>query len=277
MEPPGTAQWRDLGRRTLSAIILIPVVLSAVWGGGVWFTLLVAVVGVAIAYEWTDIVHARNATQFALHATAAIAGALLPPGAGLAPALAVLVILTALGILLDVSTRGLTLWGSLGIPYAGLPSIALVMLRADPNFGMKALFWLLVVIWASDTAAYFAGRLIGGPKLAPVISPNKTWAGAVGALIGSAIVAALAGEVLIGAIIAPAFVGVVLSLVAQAGDLFKSILKRSHGLKDSGNLIPGHGGIIDRVDGVVAAAVAAAIIGILHSGPGAAAEGLLVW
>ena len=271
------APWRDLGKRALSAAILIPVVLAAVWAGGAWFTLLVAVLGVAIAYEWTDIVHGHNATQFAIHATAAIAGAVLPPETGIATALIVLMALTGLATFLAALNRTLGLWAALGVAYAGLPAIALVTLRSDPSFGMKALFWLLAVVWASDSAAYFAGRLIGGPRLAPVISPNKTWAGAIGAMVGAAIAGAAAAKLLVGAALAPVFLGMALSIVAQAGDLFKSALKRKYGLKDSGNLIPGHGGIIDRVDGAVAAALAAAIVGILRAGASGAGEGLLAW
>jgi phosphatidate cytidylyltransferase len=277
MSSPETAKWRDLGLRTLSAAVLIPVVLAAAWAGGVWFTLLVAVLGVAIAYEWTDIVHARSPAQFSLHAAAAVSGALLAAQASILAAIIVLAGLAAVGAVLEWGRRGLSPWGFLGIPYIGLPAIALVVLRADPTFGMKVIFWLLVVVWASDSSAYFLGRLIGGPRLAPVISPKKTWAGAIGALLGSAFAGALAAYTLIGVFWAPALLAIVLSSVAQAGDLFKSALKRKYRLKDSGTLIPGHGGIIDRVDGVVAAAIAAAFIGVMHAGSGAAGEGLLVW
>jgi phosphatidate cytidylyltransferase len=277
MRAAGSAKWRDLGLRSLSAVVLIPAVLAASWAGGVWFTWLVAVLGVCIAYEWTDIVHGRDPTQFALHAAAAISGALLPLTAGLIAALVVLAALAGLAIILEIACRRLSLWGSLGIAYVGLPASALVVLRADPDFGIKAIVWLLAVVWATDTAAYFAGRLIGGPKLAPAISPHKTWAGALGALAGSALAGAIGAYLLTGAIVAPVLLALVLSIVAQAGDLFKSALKRKYGVKDSGRLIPGHGGIIDRVDGIVAAAVAAVIIGLLRAGPEMAGRGLLAW
>ena len=228
----------------------------------------------AIAHEWTDIVHERDATQFALHSAAAISGSLLPQE-GIGVALAVIAALTIIGIIL--SRHRIELWKSVGIAYAGLPALALVVLRSDISLGMAAVFWLLIVVWASDIAAYFAGRIIGGPKLAPVISPNKTWAGALGAVVGSALAGGLAAYVLIGTATVPAFLAIALSIAAQAGDLFKSALKRKYGVKDLGTLIPGHGGVIDRVDGLVAAAIAAAVIGVLRAGPTAAGQGLLVW
>src|SRR5439155_24486335 len=114
------------------------------------------------------------------HAAAAISGAVLPPQAGLVAALIALAVITVLGNLLAGLSRGLNTWVILGVPYVGLPAIALAVLRSDPGFGMQAIFWLLAVVWATDSAAYFTGRLIGGPKLAPAISPKKTWAGAIG-------------------------------------------------------------------------------------------------
>jgi phosphatidate cytidylyltransferase len=168
--------------------------------------------------------------------------------------------------------------GYLGVPYAGFPAMAAVLLRADPLYGAVAILWCLAIVWAADTLAYFAGRSIGGPKLAPVISPKKTWAGLGGAIAGSAaasaLVAAFAG---LPAIAALTLLAGILALFEQAGDLFKSALKRHYGVKDSGNLIPGHGGVIDRVDGLIAVAVAAAIIGLLRGGMESTGRGLLLW
>jgi phosphatidate cytidylyltransferase len=156
--------------------------------------------------------------------------------------------------------------------------MALVVMRSNSDHGLLLLIWLFVSVWAADISAYFAGRLIGGPKLAPVISPKKTWAGLGGAMAGAAIaslgVALFAG---LNAPLALSLVGTVLGVVEQAGDLFKSALKRHYGVKDSGRLIPGHGGVIDRVDGLVASAVAVLILGYLFGGPQSAGSDILPW
>jgi phosphatidate cytidylyltransferase len=276
MRPIPAARWGDLGLRIISAAVLIPAVLGALWAGGAWFLLLITVVGVAMAYEWTTIVHARNATQFVLHAAAALSGAILVPNVGIPIALLVILLLLLLQSYLARNEQAGP-WGYLGIPYVALPAVALMSLRADPQLGLAAMFWLFAVTWVSDIGAYFVGRMIGGPRLIPAISPNKTWAGAVGAVLVSTLVAAMLARVLTGVVVMPALIGALLSIVAQAGDLFKSLLKRRHGLKDSGDLIPGHGGIIDRVDGLVAAAVAASLIGVMRSGSDTIGQGLLSW
>jgi phosphatidate cytidylyltransferase len=136
----------------------------------------------------------------------------------------------------------------------------------------------MVTVWSADSLAYFAGRIIGGPKLAPVISPKKTWAGLGGAVAGSAL-ASLAFALIAGlpGLFLLAFLAGLLAIVEQAGDLFKSAMKRHYGVKDSGRLIPGHGGVIDRVDGLVAVAMAAALIGLSRGGMEATGAGLLVW
>jgi phosphatidate cytidylyltransferase len=253
------------------------VVLAALWAGGVWFTFLAGLIAIAVAYEWTRIVYPADETQFALHAAGALAGALLPVAAGLGASILTVLVISVIAVAVALRREEMTLWSLLGVPYAGLPVLALVTLRADPNLGFQAILWVLLVVWATDTAAYFFGRLIGGPKLAPRISPKKTWAGSVGGVAAGAVAGAVAGALMTGSGSALAVPGLLLSIVAQLGDLFKSALKRRYGLKDTGNLIPGHGGIIDRADGVIAAAVVAAVIGIARAGPGLAAQGLLVW
>ena len=166
------------------------------------------------------------------------------------------------------------IWPYLGIPYAAGATMALMVLGTDVAYGALAIVWLMAVIWAADSLAYFAGRTIGGPKLAPVLSPKKTWAGLGGAIAGG-ILASLAVASLAGlpSLVLLALLGGLLAVVGQAGDLFKSALKRFYGVKDAGRLIPGHGGVLDRVDGLVAAAMAAAVIGTLHSGYHAAGSG----
>ena len=276
-QPAG--KWGDLGLRVISAAVLVPLVIADVWVGGIWFTLFAAMIGVLMAQEWVTIVHKANALQFAIHAAAAMAGALLPFGAGLPAALIAIAVLTALSAGLAAAEEpGGAKWRYFGVPYVSLPAIALVVLRSDPTYGISAIVWVMAAVWAADSLAYFSGRIIGGPKLAPRLSPKKTWAGLGGAMIGSAIAAVavglaagVTGIVVLGALAAA------LAIVEQAGDLFKSAMKRHYGVKDSGRLIPGHGGIIDRVDGLVAVAMAAALIGTIRAGMTAAGSGLMVW
>jgi phosphatidate cytidylyltransferase len=169
-------------------------------------------------------------------------------------------------------------WSYLGICYVGFPALAFTLLRNDPGFGFAAILWIFLIVWAADSLAYFAGRTIGGPKLAPMISPKKTWAGLGGAVAGSTLVSSIFAYTFhLNGILALAILAGCLAVVEQAGDLFESSLKRFHGVKDSGALIPGHGGVIDRVDGLIAVAVTAALIGLLHGQGVSAARGLLQW
>jgi phosphatidate cytidylyltransferase len=166
---------------------------------------------------------------------------------------------------------------ALGVLYVGLPAVALVWLRADEPYGFQAVLFLLLTVVAADTFAYVGGRLIGGPKLWPSISPNKTWSGLLCGLAASAFAGAVfAAFVSEAAPAALAFSGFVLGLVAQAGDLAESALKRRFGVKDASSLIPGHGGFLDRVDGVVFAATAAAAVALLVNNQ-APARVILLW
>lgn len=275
---PTGSKWGDLGLRAISAAALIPAVLYDVWVGGVWFNLLVALVAVLVAQEWVRLVHRDDPIQFALHAAAGLCGAFLPAQSGAAAALisiAVLWLVSALVVKLRDSAP--TKWSWLGVPYAGLPALALSLLHLDPGDGARAVVWVMVTVWAADTLAYFAGRTIGGPKLAPVLSPKKTWAGLGGAIVGSALASALFALAAGLPVLGLALVAAPMAIVEQAGDLFKSALKRFYGVKDSGTLIPGHGGVIDRVDGLLAVACAAALIGLARGGAAATAAGLLHW
>jgi phosphatidate cytidylyltransferase len=153
----------------------------------------------------------------------------------------------------------------------------MLWLRLDPLLGRPAIFWLLGIVWATDSCAYFAGRTIGGPRIAPSLSPKKTWAGLIGGMIGAGAVGF--GTSLWLSMGSPAMLGAVsmlLAVVAQAGDFLESGLERHAGVKDSGKLIPGHGGILDRVDGLVAAALGAGLLALFHgaTSPGA---GVLIW
>jgi phosphatidate cytidylyltransferase len=276
--PPQSADLRDLGIRTLSSAILIPAVLLDVWLGDAWFHLLVALLAVMMAHEWTNIVHDRSSAQFALHAAAALCGAFLPLSIDWSSTLAVIAVIWVMSVTLAmVQSRRLNIWVLSGIGYVGLPAMAFVILRGESQSGMLTMMWLFAVVWAADICAYFAGRLIGGPRLAPVISPKKTWAGLLGAIAGG--IAAGIGVAYgmgLASLISLGVLGGVLGLIEQLGDLFESALKRHYGLKDSGRLIPGHGGVLDRVDGLVAAALVLAAV-IIVAGYFGAGNELFVW
>jgi len=224
-------------------------------------------------------VHRGSPVQFALHAAGAMCGALLPLDVGLQGGLLAIAIIAVLSAVIAAVEDGQgPKWRYFGVVYVSVPPIALVLLREDPVHGIAAIVLVMLMVWAADTLAYFAGRIIGGPKLAPAISPKKTWAGLIGAMAGSA----LAALAVVKALGLPSpfilvLIAALLAIVEQAGDLFKSAMKRQYGVKDSGSLIPGHGGVIDRVDGLVAVATAAAIIGAFRAGVENAGAGLLVW
>jgi phosphatidate cytidylyltransferase len=272
-----TGKWSDLGVRSLSAALLIPAVLLDIWYGGVWFEIFMAFLGLLMAHEWTNIVHQRSSTQFALHAAAVLCAAFLPREIGPLSSLAVIFALTAIGLVANAfRDRDKTIFAYVGIPYVALPVLALVLLRNHQMWGVHAIMWLMLVVWATDTFAYFSGRMFGGPKLAPKLSPKKTWAGLLGGMAGAAAISSAYAYALLPGWLALAIVAAALAVVAQVGDIFESALKRRYDVKDSGTLIPGHGGVLDRVDGLVAAGVVAAIIGFArHSN--SLAEGLLVW
>jgi phosphatidate cytidylyltransferase len=232
-----------------------------------------------MAIEWTRLVHAGKLSQLLLHAAAGVVAALLPPFLGMVPlALLIASIWLASLVAARLSGNPLTVWSCAGVPYVAVPAASLVVLRSDEVWGFAAVLWVLVVVWSADTAAYFLGRAIGGPRLAPSISPKKTWAGLAGAVAGGGLAAlAVAASFGVPRLWPLVLIGSFIGVIEQAGDLFESALKRWARVKDSGLLIPGHGGILDRVDGLVVAAAAATIIGMANSQDAPAASGLLLW
>ena len=169
-------------------------------------------------------------------------------------------------------------WAAGGVVYAGALLLAPALLRGDPDWGLTALLFLFAIVWTTDIFAYFCGRAIGGPLLWPSVSPKKTWSGAVGGLVGGvAAGVAVAYASGIGRLGIVGVMALVLSVLAQAGDLFESAVKRRFGAKDASHLIPGHGGLMDRLDGFLVAALAALLIGMIRQGTAAPARGLLVW
>lgn len=267
-------KWSDLGVRSISALALAPIMVAAIWAGGIWFMAFTMFMGVMLAFEWSSIVHPANIRQFAIHALASICAGLFVKDFGFAQTIGVIGVFAAVSIASNF--RSLNKWQSIGVPYVALPIMALVVLRSDAHWGLYAILWCVIIVWSADILAYFAGRTIGGPKLAPKLSPKKTWAGMGGAIAG----AALASLVFSHFANLPAWplfgLAAVFSVLEQGGDILESALKRAHGVKDSSNLIPGHGGILDRIDGLVAVILAATLVGYLHNAQ-SAAEGLLRW
>lgn len=268
----------DLKIRIASAAVLAPLVLAAVWFGGWFFAGLLAIAAVLMARETAGLLFGEaSLRKSALLAITALVALVLAAAelttAGLAAG--------AAGLAFALAARSWTgqpLWPAMiAYPYVVLPLVALIWLRADPALGLTVIFWLLATVWAIDIFAYFAGRFIGGPKLAPKISPKKTWAGLIGGM-GGAIAVAVATWMWLGAgsLLALIAIAIVLTVVEQAGDFAESALKRRAGVKDSGNLIPGHGGILDRVDGLVAVALGAALLALMNDAASPAA-GVLIW
>jgi phosphatidate cytidylyltransferase len=263
----------DLKTRAASAVVLAAIAIAGVWLGGVWMAIVAAAAAAIVHWEWTGITGGRVASA-APFAAAVIVATL---AAGLGQVWAALIIAAVAAAASLATTR--TLWPPAGVIYAAALGIGLVVLRTAPELGALSVIFLFAVVWATDTGAYFAGRFIGGPKLAPVVSPKKTWSGAVGGLIAALIaglaVVAATSEVVVS--LGIAVVAIVLSIASQVGDLFESWVKRRFDVKDASHLIPGHGGLMDRVDGLIFAAVLAVVIGLVHGGPGAIGRGLLSW
>jgi phosphatidate cytidylyltransferase len=188
-----------------------------------------------------------------------------------------IIVLGALGVgvFARADRRG---WTAAGLLYAGAVLLGPILLRRDPDWGFVAVIFLFTIVWTTDVLGYFVGRTLGGPKLAPSISPKKTWSGAVGGALSAVVAGVIVG--CIAGLDNPAAVAVValfLSAIAQIGDLIESAVKRRFGAKDAGYLIPGHGGLMDRLDGFLAAAFIGAIFGMLRTGTDVAAQGLLRW
>ncbi len=279
-EAPATPSMAsDLKRRVPSAIAMIVAVLAATWFGGFPFLLFWTCAALIVWYEWASIVRvAHKTTVLALgFFTIALAAVLVSIHAPLA-ALGAIAAGTILAAALTSGGGIARLWSGSGLLYAGLVFLPIVLLRNDAEFGLHAAIWLYAVVWLTDIAAYFSGRFIGGPKLAPAISPKKTWSGALGGtlfgVIGGVGVAAYAtGRVdLMHAVIA-----IAVSAFSQAGDIFESFVKRKFGKKDSSGILPGHGGVMDRIDAFIAAAALALLIGMSRGGADAPATGLLQW
>jgi phosphatidate cytidylyltransferase len=262
------AAMSNLQLRILSALVLAAATLVLTWLGGLPFRLLCIGIAAMIFYEWCAMARTAANVRHQLIAAALLAVVLVALGIGMAAA-PVLALFGSAVIIVAILGRvgGQGAGTAVGLAYAGFSAISLAYLRDGDGSGLLAILFLFAIVWTTDILAYFVGRAVGGPKLEPAISPGKTWSGAiggaVGGLAGGLLVAALAGSA---SILPLAAVALLLSIVSQIGDLFESAVKRRRGVKDSGRLIPGHGGVMDRVDGLVAASFALYVIGWVFGG-----------
>lgn len=268
--------FSNLQLRVFSSIVMAAGVLAFTVAGGVWFRLLAAGIAAAMFFEWSAMSRTSANGRFQLALAALLALALLALVAGASAETTLLIAGAGVAV---AAAGGLVLGhgrsGAAGLAYASISGISLAFLRDEDFFGLAAILFLFAVVWTTDILAYFTGRAIGGPRLAPSISPAKTWSGAVGGAFGG-----VAAGLIAAAFLAPPAgiktmaIALLLSVASQIGDLFESAVKRRYGAKDSGSIIPGHGGVLDRVDGLVAAALALYVIGWLAAGPDNPARGL---
>ncbi|MEL6422249.1 MAG: phosphatidate cytidylyltransferase [Pseudomonadota bacterium] len=263
----------DFHLRIASGLVIASLALAATWLGTFWFTALMVIGGVLLLFEWSRITRG-TITDVALALSIAglvamvVAFDMAPAWFAPVPGWLIIGVVAAIALqaLFGRDWRGGT-FATFGLDYIALPVLAMLWLRADPSGGLLVTVFLFVVVWGTDIMGYVAGRYFGGPKLIPAISPKKTWSGAIGgtavAVLGGAGIAMLEPEASFARM---ALLALVFSLISQAGDLFESAIKRRYDVKDSGALIPGHGGLLDRVDGLLFAAVGAALFALL-AGP----------
>lgn len=270
--------FADLGPRVISAVVLVAAALSALYLGGDIFALFWLLAGFAVNWEWQGLIGGERRTWRIAAGGAAVAAAAALGRAGLGGAAALeIVLFSAVAAVLAGPDR--RLWAATGVVYAGAMTFSVCWLRESPDYGLLAIAFLFAIVWGTDVFAYFGGRMIGGPKLWPRVSAGKTWSGTITGVLSGAILGL--GAVYFGG--GPALangqtllVGLAAAAVSQMGDLFESSVKRRFGVKDSSQLIPGHGGVMDRLDGFIFACVFAAAIGLARGNPSAAAN-LFFW
>lgn len=268
---------KDLLPRVLSGAVMAAIALTCNWFGALPFAVLVLGIALAMSWEWSRMVRGvAMDTALVVHGIAVGATVVLAARGWLGWAF-VAVAVGSIAVAVDARSRQ-PLLSALGVAYVGIPAIALIWLRGADAFGAFAILFVFVIVWTTDTFAYLCGRMIGGPKLWPALSPGKTWAGTIGGLA----FAALAGALFTGLIAPPtaplalAASAIALSIVSQIGDLAESALKRAFAVKNASSLIPGHGGFMDRMDGIVTAASLAALLAAIR-GAASPGQALLLW
>lgn len=244
--------------RIFSSLVLAPPLLAAVWFGYPYFHLAVIICGFLALLEWLRVASDGQHSRADYIPPVIFAAALTAFQLGFNN-YAALAFVAGLILIPVLSRRNSGLsggWPSLGYVYIFLACLSLFSIRNNPDIGRDIIFWLLAIVWSADIGGYVFGRLIGGAKLAPKISPNKTWAGTIGGIIAASTVSALFSGTLSGKhdIVLLALAGATIGVVAQFGDLFESMFKRRFSVKDTGSLIPGHGGMLDRIDSILLSA-----------------------
>jgi phosphatidate cytidylyltransferase len=276
--PVGAFSDPDLVRRFVSAIILAPLTVVAAWLGGWLFVVFWLAASLVVLYEWNRLVQSQHNVALYACEVAVLTATVLALHLARNPALALVAMGLGLGIALAIARAGERRWSAVGVVYAAAVVAGPVILRDDPQFGFAAILWLFAVVWGTDVGAYFAGRTFGGPKLWARMSPKKTWSGFIGGIL---VGVALAALVLSFFSISPRpgllIFSAVIAAISQGGDLFESFVKRRFDAKDAGSIIPGHGGVMDRLDGFLVAGMAAAMFGLIRGGIDAPASGILVW
>jgi phosphatidate cytidylyltransferase len=285
--PVNDTQKSNLTIRIISALVMMPVVVATTYLGYPYFNLLVCLCAVLMAWEYSRMISGgRFGYDGGVLIIGLVGAVLLASIHNYSAAFLLLGVEVVVFLSIDVARRFIfnapmysprmekivkpanSLWMAAGVAYMGGACVGLIWMRNDWDNGLLVVIWILVLVWASDSGAYAAGRLIGGPKLAPTISPNKTWAGLAGCVVSAGIVGAVVAQstypdTMYWLIAISALIG----LVSQIGDLVESAIKRRFGVKDSSNLIPGHGGVLDRVDALLAAIFATALISLINKGP----------
>jgi phosphatidate cytidylyltransferase len=263
------AEPGPLTLRILSALVLAPIAVAAVWFGSPWLPILTAIAAAGMAWEWARLCRGgRVGTTGAVLIAAVLVAIIAAVTAGIGPAIAVAA--AAAAIVFWIAAREHEpepRWFALGLLWIALPCVLLLWLAHAEGAGRLTLLWIFAIVWATDIGAYMVGRRIGGPLLAPHWSPRKTWAG----IIGGAGCAALAGWATAGMLgvssaLPLVLVSAGLAIVEQFGDLAESVAKRRFGVKDSSGLIPGHGGLLDRLDGLLAVIPAVALLTLIGGG-----------
>lgn len=258
---PAPVKANELRSRVIVGMLLIAAAVLAEYFGGIFLWLLVVLMALGIMSEWAGLTGRRDNRRLAMYALSVPLAIMSPWAAG--PSFLALGLIMGAAMFVAVFDRSAKL--AAGVFYAGLPALAIVYLR-DIDQGILIVFWTLALVWATDIGAYFSGRAIGGPKLAPQFSPNKTWAGLIGGVILTAVVSYLL-HLYWALPLYLALLSIPLAVLAQMGDLFESWLKRKAGAKDSGTIFPGHGGVMDRLDGLIPVAPVVALIMLIDSLP----------